>query len=266
MIFPTLDGVARTASRRTARVETVASPVAGLATLTLLAWVATVHNTRAMSMMAMGLVDVGRAMPFRAGLAEFMRMWAAMIVAMMIPAAAPAVLRRAHQDRGHGSRGKWIVRVVGYLLVWTGLGVVAFAAVSGMRHVTAATDWLRRGGGAVLVVAALYQFTPWKRRCLQACQSQELDPLTVGASRFGAFAAGTVDGLSCVAACWALMTILLVVGLMNLTWMVALTIVFVAERNWPGGWLVAQLAGAGLLAVGLAVIAFPSLLSWLGAA
>jgi predicted metal-binding membrane protein len=64
--------------------------------------------------------------------------------------------------------------------------------------------------------AGAYQLTPWKRKCLECCRCP--------ADHTGSFLSGTLNGLSCLGCCWALMLLLFVGGVMNLWWISALTI------------------------------------------
>jgi predicted metal-binding membrane protein len=108
-------------------------------------------------------------------------------------------------------------------------------------------------GGVLLMVAGVYQFTPYKRTCLTACRSPA-DFLTrhwrpgVG----GGFYLGLANGLYCLGCCWALMSLLFVGGVMNLWWIAALTIfVFGAQGGRLSGGLIfaagcwAMIRGAG---------------------
>jgi predicted metal-binding membrane protein len=56
------------------------------------------------------------------------------------------------------------------------------------------------------------------------------------------------------------MAVLVVVGLMNLVWMVAVALIFLAEKNWRHAVGLTRVVGVGLLALGLTVIVHPSLL------
>jgi predicted metal-binding membrane protein len=59
------------------------------------------------------------------------------------------------------------------------------------------------------------------------------------------------------------MAVLVIVGLMNLAWMAIIAVVFVAEKNWRRGVTAARFAGAAVIILGIAVVAFPELLVWL---
>jgi predicted metal-binding membrane protein len=54
--------------------------------------------------------------------------------------------------------------------------------------------------------------------------------------------------------------VLVVVGLMNLGWMGALTLVFLAEKNWRHGVSLTRLVGSALMALGVAVLVSPGIL------
>jgi predicted metal-binding membrane protein len=128
-----------------------------------------------------------------------------------------------------------------------------------LTHASAALD---RAGGAVLFMAGAYQFTRWKTACLKACRT----PLTFvmthdfGSGARGALRAGISHGAYCLGCCWALMAVLFVVGLMNLAWMAAIAVVFLAEKNWRHGVGLTKFMGVGVLALGVAVAIHPALL------
>ena len=65
---------------------------------------------------------------------------------------------------------------------------------------------------------------------------------------------GGRHGLYCVGCCWALMALLFVVGVMNLLWVVALTLFVLAEKLAPRGIDLGKLAGVLLMAWGAWVL------------
>ena len=213
--------------------------------------------------MVQGFAHVGTAMPFGMSALVFMAMWTTMMVAMMFPTIAPIVLLHRMVVR---RRGEGIVPTVafgsGYLVIWASVGVLPLTALVGFRAVAHTSAWVNRAGGAVLVLAGVYQFTRWKETCLRACRS----PLTFlmthdfGRGSAGAFRAGASHGLYCLGCCWALMAVLFVVGLMNLAWMAAIAVVFLAEKNWRHGVGLSKVVGTVVLGLGIAVLVYPSLL------
>lgn len=228
------------------------------------AWWLTVRRAQDMSGMVQGLAQVGGPMSFDMTAPVFLAMWVTMMVAMMFPTIAPIVLlhRMVIRRRG-GGRAATVTFVGGYLLVWSAVGVVPLATLLGFRHISAGTMWVERACGAVLVVAGVYQFTPWKRACLRACRT----PLTFlsthdfGHGLGGTLRAGAAHGAYCLGCCWALMAVLFTVGLMNLAWMAVIAVVFLAEKNWKHGVALTQLVGTATALIGLVVLAYPNVLS-----
>lgn len=242
---------------------------ATLVALAALAWYLTTLQSAAMAGMVTGLGQVGTRMPFDVGLPLFMAMWLTMMVAMMFPTIAPMVL--AHRAivlrRGEGWRST-AAFVLGYLLVWTAIGLIPLAIFAGLRTLPSPSGlpaWLWLGSSAALLAAGIYQFTPWKRLCLKACRTPFafiLEHDFAGGSR-SALLAGLSHGAYCLGCCWGLMAVLVIVGLMNLAWMAAIALLFLAEKNWRYGVALTRLAGSAVTALGLAVLIHPELLTWL---
>ena len=190
----------------------------------------------------------------------YMAVWLTMMVAMMFPAVAPVVatLARVAQRR----KEAWLTVpafVAGYLGVWTVAGLLPLAVYLSSRGMVAGMSGSPPGAiaiGGLLVIAGLYQFTPWKSTCLCACRSaigivmsHDFRTGAMGASR-----AGASHGAYCLGCCWALMAVLVAVGLMSLPLMAGLTVLFVAEKNWRYGWGLSRVVGATGAAAGLIVI------------
>jgi len=241
--------------------------VIALVALSALAWRSTIDQAHSMRGMVMGLGQIGILGQGMMGAGIFFTMWTTMMVAMMLPTVAPMVLAHLSVVRQRGD-GPWatFAFVFGYLIVWTGIGIVPLIAYWGFAQLSddaAQSQWLPALAGTILIVAGGYQFSAWKRVCLDKCQSPLAFVMThdFGRGANSSFGAGIVHGAACLGCCWAVMTVLLVVGLMNLLWMVALFFLFFAEKNWKHGIALAQIAGATLIALGIAVIARPDLLA-----
>jgi predicted metal-binding membrane protein len=111
-------------------------------------------------------------------------------------------------------------------------------------------------GGGILIAAGIYQWTPLKRACLTSCRSPLAFIMTEWRDgRTGAWVMGLRHGLYCVGCCWVLMALLFVAGVMNLAWVVAISAFALVEKIVPGGDRVGRVAGFGLVAAGLLVIA-----------
>ena len=111
-------------------------------------------------------------------------------------------------------------------------------------------------GGAILIAAGLYQWTPLKDACLGLCRS----PVAFIMGHWrpdtgGAFRMGVEHGAFCVGCCWALMGLLFVGGVMNLLWVAAITVAVLAEKLAPRGGWIARATGAALILAGVWVIA-----------
>jgi len=240
--------------------------VAILVCLAAVAWILTVRQAADMSSMVLGLGQIGGRMPADIGAPIFLSMWLTMMVAMMFPTIAPIVLahRAVVRKRGEGTLSNAIF-VLGYLVVWTLFGLIPLAALIGFRALpieAPSSWWLPRLAGAILIIAGLYQFTPLKHICLKACQN----PLgfilqhDFSSGARGAFRAGTSHGAFCLGCCWALMTVLVVVGLMNLAWMAGIAVVFLVEKTWRHGVGLSRVVGTAVAVLGVAIILDPALL------
>ena len=153
--------------------------------------------------------------------------------------------------------------VGGYLLTWTGFGVVAYAAaaLAGLLAEDAPdiAPWV---GAAVLVAAGAYQLTPLKDFCLRHCRSPVAFLLHVSGykGRLRDVRVGMYHGVYCVGCCWGLMVVLIAVGVMNLAWMAALTVVIFLEKTWKYGPALSRITGVALIVFALFVPSHPELL------
>jgi predicted metal-binding membrane protein len=183
-------------------------------------------------------------------------MWAAMMVAMMLPSAAPAILlyARVHRHSAEADSAPPTAAFLGgYLACW-----LALSAVAATLHLTLEGDALasRNAAAALLIAAGLYQLSPLKDACLSRCRSpaefltHHYRPGTSGALRLG-----LLHGAYCVGCCWSLMALLFVGGVMNLAWVAALTLLVAAEKLLPGGQWIARVAGLAVIAWGAVLLA-----------
>jgi predicted metal-binding membrane protein len=154
--------------------------------------------------------------------------------------------------------------LVGYLAVWTAAGLVPLGVIQLLGSSIAAPvdGWLPRLGGAIVVLAGIYQLTPLKNACLRACRSPVVFILShdFGVGTSAAARTGISHGLQCLGSCWPLMAVLAVFGLMNLASMAVFAVVFVLEKTWRYGIMLSQLAGAACVILGLIVIIRPEVL------
>ena len=187
-------------------------------------------------------------------------MWWVMMIAMMTPSAAPMVLLfTALKRMGPENEKASIfssVFLCGYLLIWAFFSAVAAALQWGLEALSLSEGAMmtiksRGFAGTILVIAGAYQFTGLKHACLTHCRSpahflsQHIRPGAIGAFRTGAH-----HGTYCLGCCWALMALLFVGGIMNLYWIVGLTIYVLIEKLVPNGLLVSRLTCVVLVGVG----------------
>jgi predicted metal-binding membrane protein len=71
----------------------------------------------------------------------------------------------------------------------------------------------------------------------------------------GPLQVGIKHGGWCIGCCWALMAVLIALGVMHLGWMAAVATVILAEKILPGGSTTSRVIGGVLLVAGAAVAA-----------
>jgi Predicted metal-binding integral membrane protein (DUF2182) len=75
----------------------------------------------------------------------------------------------------------------------------------------------------------------------------------------GAVRMGATHGLFCLGCCWGIMAVLFVVGLMNLGWMAALSLLIMAEKVAPRGVTIGRVGGGLFVALGVLMALQPGL-------
>lgn len=188
-------------------------------------------------------------------------MWWIMMVAMMIPSAAPMVLTVAAVARRQSSPARPLAMVsafvAGYLVVWGAFSLAATLLQWGLEALLLLSPMAMASttpvfAGVVLVAAGIYQLSPMKHACLGRCRH----PVGFIATHWrpgsrGAFRMGLVHGLWCLGCCWALMLLLFVGGVMNLVWVAGIALYVLVEKIVPFGAVVGYVAGVALVGWGL---------------
>jgi len=236
----------------------------GLAGIAILAWVYTVHAAWEMNNMdietCMGLSTKSWG---PTELFLLFLMWTVMMAAMMIPSVSQMVLLYAGSVRRNG-RETGVVRltgmfVLGYLASWAGFSLLATLAQWGLHEAALLSPMMVStsplAGGAILIAAGVFQWTPLKHACLRHCRS----PLGFLMSEWreggvGAFVMGLRHGTYCVGCCWLLMAVLFVTGVMNLLWVAVIAAFVLIEKLAPSGEWAARTAGILLAGYGLWMI------------
>jgi predicted metal-binding membrane protein len=164
--------------------------------------------------------------------AFFLAVWASMMAAMMLPGAAPAVLRRAHTS----GRVRAVPLFVGsYLAVWTLVGVAVYALYR--PHGSSAA-------GAVAIAAGLYEFTPLKQHFRRRCRESVR-------SGFG-------FGLYCVGSSIGLMLLLVAVSVMSVTWMCVIAVLVLVQKLLPAKAAIDVPLALAIVGLGVLIVIAPS--------
>ena len=204
----------------------------------------------------------GGGMTMTANFALVLAMWWVMMVAMMLPSAAPAIMlyARVRNSRGDAATiaAPWLF-LAGYLIAWGGFsaaaaaGQLALVNLSWIGAMTLRASTPALVGGA-LIAAGAYQLTPWKNACLSSCRSPA-QFLTrhwrPGAS--GAVRLGLLHGAVCIGCCWLLMILLFAGGVMNLAWVALLAGLVAVEKLASRGPLLSRWVGVGMILGGVAL-------------
>jgi predicted metal-binding membrane protein len=202
-----------------------ATAAALTATLGLAAasWVVAV---RQMNGMDMGVAPGLGSLPF------FLALWVSMTAAMMLPGAAPVVLRRARAS----GRVRAVPLFVGsYLAVWTPVGVAVYALYRPHGSFAA---------GAVVIAAGVYEFTPLKRHFRRRCREN--------------VHSGFEFGLYCVGSSIGLMLMLVALGVMSITWMAVITVLALAQKLLPAKVAIDVPLAVAIVGLGFLIVISPS--------
>jgi predicted metal-binding membrane protein len=164
--------------------------------------------------------------------AFFVALWVSMMAAMMLPGAAPAVLRRAHAS----GRVRAVPLFVGsYLAVWTLVGVAVYALYRPHGSFAA---------GAAVIAAGVYEFTPLKQHFRQRCRE------SVGT--------GIEFGLYCVGSSIGLMLMLVALSVMSVTWMSVIAVLVLAQKLLPAKAAIDVPLALAIVGLGIVIVIAPS--------
>jgi predicted metal-binding membrane protein len=184
-------------------------------------WVVAVQQMRGMDM---GEQTTLGSFPF------FVGVWAAMMAAMMLPGALPAVLQFVHDKRRVLAAP---VFAASYLAVWILVGLAVYAVYQPHGAWTA---------GALTVAAGLYELTPLKLSCRRRCRES--------------VRSGLQFGLHCVGSSAGLMLVLVAVGVMSLTWMGVIAAIVVGQKLLAPRSVVDVPVALGIVGLGVGLLPF----------
>jgi predicted metal-binding membrane protein len=163
----------------------------------------------------------------------FAAAWVTMMAAMMLPGAAPAVVRHARMS---GTVRAAPAFAGSYLAIWALAGVVAYALDRPHGSLAA---------GAVVIAAGAYELTPAKRHFRRRCRE--------GAS------SGLGYGLCCVGSSVGLMAMLVALDVMSLCWMLVVAVLTCAQKLLPAKAAIDVPLALAIVGLGLVIVFAPSL-------
>ena len=205
--------------------RTAATAAALTATLGLAAasWVVAVRQMNGMDMGARTRLG---------SFAFFIVVWVWMMAAMMLPGAAPAVLRHVRAS----GRVRAVPLFVGsYLAVWALVGVAVYAVYRPHGAIAAA---------AVVIAAGVYELTPLKRHFRRRCRAR--------------VRSGFAFGLCCAGSSIGLMLMLVALGVMNVTWMAVIAVLAVAQKLLPAQAAIDVPVALAIVGLGVLIVIAPS--------
>ncbi len=234
--------------------------IGGIVGIVVIAWTYILYLTSDSMNMASSGTMMAQMRPW--GAADFTLtfiMWAVMMTAMMVPSAAPMILLFADLQRRRKAQQHPYVPasafLLGYLAVWFSFAAGASVFQWGLHSATLLSPQMASANpflsGVLLVAAGMFQWSPLKFVCLSRCRS----PLSFLMTEWregisGAFVTGLRHGFFCLGCCWVLMTLLFVLGVMNLLWIATLAGFVLIEKVAPAGQWVGRFTGVLLFGWG----------------
>ena len=166
-------------------------------------------------------------------------MWSVMMIAMMTPSILPMVMLftvlNSKNKKNNKLSASPLILLIGYLVSWILFSLVITFPQYAMHKSGLLNPMMEPThaylGSAILILAGIYQFTPFKDACLSVCQS----PLSFLMNNWkegnlGAFLIGYKHGFYCIGCCWFLMMTLFALGVMNILWVAVLTLFVMFEK------------------------------------
>ncbi|MEP7065280.1 MAG: DUF2182 domain-containing protein [Gemmatimonadota bacterium] len=192
----------------------------------------------------------------------FIAMWTTMMIAMMMPSLAPALLRFRRNAGAHGAmRADLLTAQLGvvYFLVWTIVGATIFPVGALISTLTMPLPAVARGTpvltGVIVLLAGILQFTAWKARHLSRWRDGACCDATIAVDIGTAARDGARLAVHCSRCCWPFMAILLAMGIMDLRAMALVTTAVTIERLAPDTARAARVVGAVTVGTGLLLFA-----------
>ena len=212
---------------RAGRVGAGTAATAAALALTLgLAAVSWLVAVRQMSGMDMGVATRLGSFAF------FAVVWVTMMAAMMLPGAAPAVVRHVQAS----GRMRGVPLFLGsYLAVWALAGAAVYALDRPHGFAVA---------GAAVIAAGAYELTPLKRHFRRRCQEST--------------GSGLGYGLCCLGSSAGLMVILVALSVMSVIWMAVITVLALGQKLLPAKAAVDVPVALAIAGLGVLIVLAPA--------
>jgi predicted metal-binding membrane protein len=114
----------------------------------------------------------------------------------------------------------------------------------GRRCVCAIPATWHVAAGVITIAAGVYELTPIKRHFRERCRE--------------CTRSGMVFGLDCVGSSIGLMAMLIVLGVMSVTWMAVIAVVVVAQKLLPAKFMIDVPLALAIIGLGIVILAAPS--------
>lgn len=201
-------------------------------------------------------------LPWVLALAIFLVSWQLMTVAMMLPSTLltlPALVPFGQQSKQVW--GKQASFIMAYAAAWTVFALLAFLGDSLIHLLVNRWFWLYTHswliGTTIFGVAGIFQMSPFKRGCLEACSSFSSKYLSALQQESGtAWHVGLHYGQFCIGSCWALMLVMFGSGARSMIWIVALTLIVISEKSMPRYQYIRYVTGIALLLLAIGMILY----------
>jgi len=153
--------------------------------------------------------------------------WALMLAAMMAPVLIAPVRHVRDRSFYHRRARAIALFVAGYAAIWMAAGVMLQALALAVRLAAPESS----GPVAlVTIIALVWQFSPFKQRCLNRCHAHSELAAFGPAADIDALRFGLTHGVWCVGSCWALMLAPLLVSRGHIAAMAGVALWVFAER------------------------------------
>tara|TARA_B100001057_G_scaffold138427_1_gene138096 strand:+ start:1159 stop:1995 length:837 start_codon:yes stop_codon:yes gene_type:complete len=169
-------------------------------------------------------------------------MWTVMMFAMMLPSTFIFLnifrMMRSNMQTVKSPFLEMTVITITYFIIWIIFSILA-CTLQYYLHNNGVVDMMgalqnKIIAGIFLISAGIFQFSNLKNVCLEKCRNPLSFLMGQPIKGYANIAyLGLQHGLFCLGCCWVLMLLLFVNGVMNLLWVVAITVIVIAEKMLP---------------------------------